>query len=83
MQPKYLIIADGDNELLINFGNLTSARMLLETVRKRETFKITEFLFDENSAVKNDNNYYTNQIVLSFYNKQKLDAQNTANENGK
>ncbi|XLS29908.1 lantibiotic dehydratase family protein [Flavobacteriaceae bacterium M23B6Z8] len=79
--PQYVMLSDGDNELLVNFGNLTSTRMLLDTVKKRESFKITEFLFNEKSAVRNGDDYYTNQIVLSFYNQKKLESQNTERTN--
>lgn len=80
--PQYVMLADGDNELLVNFGNLTSARMLLDTVKKRDSFKITEFLFNEKNAVQNGEDYYTNQIVLSFYNQKKLESQNTQDSHG-
>lgn len=71
--PQFVMLTDGDNELLINLENLDSARMLLDTVRKRENFKLTEFLFDEDGIVKSEDNqaYYANQIVLAFYNSRK------------
>ncbi|MBC9797627.1 lantibiotic dehydratase family protein [Sinomicrobium weinanense] len=71
--PQYVMLTDGDNELLINFKNLTSVRMLLDTVKKRQRFKLTEFFFGKGGIVKDDRNaYYANQIVLSFYNSQRL-----------
>ena len=70
--PNYVMLKDGDNELLVNFNNLTSAKMLLDTVKKRGQFKITEFLFDKDSIVKSKEGYYTNQLVISFYNENKL-----------
>jgi len=70
--PSHVMLTDGDNELLINFNNLTSTRILLDSVKQRANFKITEFLFDKNSIVKGKGGYYTNQIVLSFYNQKKL-----------
>ncbi|NAS29376.1 hypothetical protein GTQ40_00185 [Flavobacteriaceae bacterium R38] len=77
--PSHVMLTDGDNELLINFNNLTSARMLLDTVKKRPSFKITEFLFDKDSVVKSKGNFYTNQVVLSFYNQNKLADQKEGN----
>lgn len=71
--PKFVLLADGDNELLINFENLTSVSMLLQTVKKRHHFKLIEFLFSEDGVVKNKHKeYYSNQIVLSFYNTNKV-----------
>lgn len=78
--PQYVMLADGDNELLVNFGNLTSVRMLLDTVGKRGAFKLTEFLFSERGVVKEGDEYYTNQVVISFYNEQKLTQSKQSNE---
>lgn len=70
--PKFAMLADGDNELLVNFQNLTSVRMFLDTVEKRTDFKLTEFLFTEEGIVKNKTEYYTNQVIVSFFNEEKL-----------
>ena len=78
---QYALLGDGDNELLINFNNMTSVQMLLDTVKNRSEFLLTEFLFANNGIVKSDNGYYTHQIVVSFYNNRKLESQKE-NENG-
>ncbi|MFH6994698.1 lantibiotic dehydratase family protein [Flavobacterium sp. FlaQc-48] len=71
--PNLILLVEGDNQLLINLKNITSVKMFLDIIKSREQFKIIEFLFSEDSVVKNKNNeYYSNQIVLSFYNDEKL-----------
>ncbi len=72
--PSFALLADGDNELLVNFENITSVKMLLETVKKRDSFSLKEFLFSEVGVVKSADakSYYTNEIILSFYNSKKV-----------
>ncbi len=73
--PQYALLIDGDNELLINFGNMTSVQMLLDTVKNRGEFILSEFLFENDGIVKADHGHYTHQIVVSFFNKNKLESQ--------
>lgn len=73
--PQYVLLSDGDNELLINFENMTSVQMLLETVKTRTEFLLTEFLFANDGIVKSDNGHYTHQMVVTFFNEKKLESQ--------
>jgi len=70
--PQFVMLVEGDNELLINFENLTSVKMLIDTVSERHSFQLTEFLFSENGIVKQGKEYYTNQIIVSFFNQERL-----------
>jgi len=74
--PQYVFLSDGDNELLVNFLNITSVQMLLDTIKKRKNFLLVEFLFSDEGIVQSKQGYYTNQIILSFYNEEKIKAQN-------
>ncbi len=72
MMPQFVKLIDGDNELLINLENLTSVKMWLDTVVKRDSFRLTEFLHGQDGVVKKNGSYFTNQIIVSFFNQAKL-----------
>lgn len=74
--PQYTLLTDGDNELLINFDNITSVKMLLQTVKKRDSFTLKEFLFSEDGIVKgeDDEEYYTNEVIFSFFNTNRIQS---------
>lgn len=66
--PDYVLLADGDNELLINLNNMLCIKTLLSLVKKRPSFQLKEFLFStEDSIVKRGADSFTNQVVFSFY----------------
>ncbi|MBO9586969.1 MAG: lantibiotic dehydratase family protein [Flavobacterium sp.] len=71
--PLFAVLVENDNELLINFNNLTSVKMLIDIVRKKSNFILKEFLHAEKSEILDTNKeYYSNEIILSFFNNQKL-----------
>nr|WP_299345956.1 lantibiotic dehydratase [Allomuricauda sp.] len=72
--PQYVMLSDGDNELLINFKNLTSVEMLLNSVKNREEFILKEFLHYEDSVVTSEKGHFANQVVVSFYNQGKMQS---------
>ena len=65
--PQFILLIEGDNELLINLNNANSIRVLLDQVKKKSKFKVTEFLHDIPGLVSSENGYFTNQIVVSFF----------------
>ena len=69
--PDYVLLADGDNELLLYLNNLLCIKTLLSLVKKRSGFQLKEFLFDPKKAlVKRGTDGFTNQIVFSFFKSQ-------------
>ncbi|MEM8764920.1 MAG: lantibiotic dehydratase family protein [Bacteroidota bacterium] len=66
--PRYVLLVDGDNELLINLNNYSSVLMLLETVKNRDEFVLKEFLHESGGLVHSEKGYHTNQVIVSFYN---------------
>ena len=68
--PQYVLLSEGDNELLINLKNHTSVLMLLESVKKREEFILKDFLHGEGGLVNAKNGYHTNQVVVSLFNEE-------------
>ena len=71
--PQWVHLIEGDNTLLINLKNKDSIVMWMNAVKRKKQFMLEEFLFiEEGSPVKNGNNFFTNQFVISFYNEDKL-----------
>ncbi len=83
--PKLVLLKDGDNELLINLKNLTSIRMWLNLVKNRTVFILDEFLFDQNGLVQGSDfeSSHTNQFIISFYHKERLQKKKDKHENSK
>jgi lantibiotic biosynthesis protein len=62
--PRYVVLADSDNELLVDFDNELLVQTWLESVKNRSAVILKEFLLDTSSGVTNKNNQsYTNQLV--------------------
>ncbi|MCX2678900.1 lantibiotic dehydratase family protein [Galbibacter sp. EGI 63066] len=66
--PDWVQLIDGDNTLTLNLNNNDCIEMLLQTIKRKRSFVLEEFLFHNKGVVKNHNNeYYSNQMVLCFY----------------
>ncbi|CEJ68248.1 hypothetical protein BN1195_00530 [Chryseobacterium oranimense G311] len=73
--PQYVLFAEHDNDLLINLENISSIKMLIDTIGTRESFTLKEFLYtDADQLVKRNGSSFTNQFIFTFYNNQKLSA---------
>lgn len=67
--PEFVLLADADNELLIDFKSSLSLRAFFSVIKSRNTIKIHEFIFDEDNGMVTDkrNNVYRNECIVSFY----------------
>lgn len=68
--PSKVLMPDYDNELFVNWENPLSVRSLFSIIKKRQTVKFTEFLFEsENAVIKNKDRseVYTNEFIVAFH----------------
>lgn len=63
--PDLVLLADGDNELLINLKNELSLNMFIAEIKKRDALILKEFLFDEKTTLVKDKqgNAYINEFI--------------------
>jgi thiopeptide-type bacteriocin biosynthesis protein len=84
--PAKVVLADGDNELLINFDDELSIKMLVNSIKKRDRFVLEEFLFDEQALIVKDKkeNGFVNECIAILLKDQSAiknqDSQKTATE---
>ena len=65
--PRYVTLADEDNQLLVDLDNVLSVDMLVELVRRRPHFRLAEMWPDpEDMVVSSDRGPYVNEVLIPF-----------------
>lgn len=70
--PDLILLAQDDNELLINLNDNLSIKMFLSILNKKNSIILKEFLFENSSSIIKDElgNSYTNEFVTILQRKQ-------------
>lgn len=67
--PQYVNLVNGDNMLLLDLNVAIGIKLFLKTIKPNSKIILEEFLFLENSVVKDVNsNSFANQFILSYFN---------------
>lgn len=65
--PRFVLLAEADNQLLIDFENVLSLEMLIEYIKSRESVQLTELLADpEKLAAHSPEGGFTHELVVPF-----------------
>ncbi|WDF56043.1 lantibiotic dehydratase [Mucilaginibacter sp. KACC 22063] len=68
--PRFVCVAEYDNELLIDTSNEIGKKILHQTLTKKGVVKLSEFLFDEeNCFINNGRHGFANEVILPISNK--------------
>lgn len=66
--PVTALLAEGDNELFIDFHSTCSIRAFLSVVKKCPVFQLLEFIFAQDElVVKGTDGKYLNECIVAFY----------------
>ncbi|MCO7184268.1 lantibiotic dehydratase family protein [Tenacibaculum sp. XPcli2-G] len=67
--PNKVLLADDDNQLLIDFGHELSIEMFISIIKNKTEVILIEYLFNkENALVKNYKDLaFSHEIILSYY----------------
>jgi thiopeptide-type bacteriocin biosynthesis protein len=65
--PQHVILTDGDNELPVDLENKLSVTVWINTIRKRSSFILKEFIYPINSISDKQQHIYSNQFVATLF----------------
>jgi hypothetical protein len=67
--PQFVLLADVDNQLFVDWENITSIFAFFSAIKNRKTIELSEFLFADRTKVVKDKagNEYTNEFIVPFY----------------
>lgn len=67
--PQEILLSEYDNELYVDFHNMSSVRAFLEQIKNKDRIVLLEFPYDKNHLVVQDieNGKYLNECILFFY----------------
>jgi lantibiotic biosynthesis protein len=69
--PRYVALADEDNQLLVDLDNVLSVEMLVELVRRRPHFRLMEMWPDpDEMVVSGPGGPYVNEVLIPFVRKE-------------
>lgn len=67
--PQFVNLVNGDNTLLLDLNVEIGLKLLLSSIKPHSKIILEEFLFKDNSVVKDaHSNSFANQFILSYYN---------------
>ncbi len=73
--PRFTVLTEGDNELLIDWQNEASLEIIYQKIKKKGIVNLQEFLSTpENCFVEDKNGKYTNEVLLPLYKKVEVNA---------
>jgi len=61
--PRYVVLSEGDNELLIDLEHAGSVSLWLESVKNKDGFTLKEFPWPDNIVIDENKVVYANQFV--------------------
>lgn len=65
--PDHVVLTDGDNELLVNLNDKLSVTVWLNTIRKRSSFILKEFIYPVSAVIDKQQHVYSNQFIATLF----------------
>lgn len=78
--PNLVLLAESDNEMLINFEDELSIKGFLAQIKNKHSFTLKEFLFSPETALVKDHNEknYTNELIAILQRKEVPEVESPA-----
>lgn len=65
--PEFVQLIEHDNTLLIHMKHIESLKLFVNTIKNKKKVILEEFLFTDDSPVKKDKDFFSNEYLITLY----------------